>query len=377
MKFHEYRDEYSRFLQQHKLKSKDCPPATVYDRMLADGTIAKLVLAEREDADWFATKNLMLCLSEIDWINSNRPYYRIYPEYAEIFSCTELDIPLRHLMAPYRNFCIRLAEGAEFSIHGFKIGAVLFTFCQLKDMLGDLREGFERKASQDGKDLRLEQWWMCFRYHVVVPSGHRQNVGLLAAWPDQEDVLNMTLDDYMHRRFGTVPQSNPNWKMRMDVGEPDPESIKLLRLALAVAFLGAGNDRLIERDVLHADFNLYLDAVNRKDATKVQQLHDKAVKKRGEIGFTVGREEALLGRRSSGARLDQELGDGKELKYQHQRKGHIHKYWYGPGKSKLKMQWTKQVTVRPDRPLNPNKVRGVKTLESKEQELDILTRPDR
>lgn len=92
----------------------------------------------------------------------------------------------------------------------------------------------------------------------------------------------------------------------------------------------------------------------------------------GRPGFTVGRHEAILGRRADGSRDDNEVGGGCGLPHQHQRKGHFHKYWSGPDRDRLTVKWVRQLTVRPDLPLAPDYRYGERTLRSTQEQAAIL-----
>lgn len=62
------------------------------------------------------------------WCNSQRPYYRIYPDYAKVFAASKLNVPLKYLVLPYPAFVIRLAKGNELDCGDFLLSDV--TVCE-------------------------------------------------------------------------------------------------------------------------------------------------------------------------------------------------------------------------------------------------------
>jgi len=126
----------------------------------------------------------------------------------------------------------------------------------------------------------------------------------------------------------------------------------IFRIGIAIAFLATGGDKVIQADVLNKDLAKYLEAVNKNREQDVQQLADKATRRRNQKGFTIGRpsgNERILGQRSQQPAGESEH-TGRALQFQHQRAGHIHRYWTGPGKTIPVHKFVSQVTVRPDLP---------------------------
>lgn len=295
--------------------------------------------------------------AEAMWYLNERPYYRIHPDYAAIFAKTQLDVPVKFVNAPYTSFAVEFANGKEPSYGDSCVLSALFSYAKHDDMLKSL-QGYEYEDLPDSE----------FRSMMLVLIARNLQTG-----KTRKQGVSMCL--------GTDPElllgeklKNLETEAALDTGAPI-SSAELVRhmfsIAASVCFLATGGDKLIEPDVLNPDFRSYLDAVNRKDWAKTKALGQKAQRVRnGQPGFVVGREEALLGRRATN-RTDEEVGEGTELHYQHQRKGHFHKYWTGPDRDQLTVKWISQLTVRPDLPLNPADRVGSRTLDSKATEARI------
>lgn len=306
-------------------------------------------------------------LAERYWHHANRPYYRVYPDYAHVFAQTKLDIPVKYLRAPYPSFVVRFKSEEEPVVCGMRLLSVLVMVADVEQLVHSLPCGDEcEDPSHRTRSV------MHFIANLVNAEGKPSTLFtyLPAHAPGDDPDKDITLAEMLEtvnegEHFdGVVPPASAD-------GSRD-----ILRtiasVAASVCFLATGGDRLVDPDLLNKDFRPYLEAVNRKDAAAVAQFAEKAQRQRnGQVGFTVGREDGLLGRRAEN-RADEEIGEGRELAYQHQRKGHFHKFWTGPNREQLTVRWVRQLTVRPDLPLPPDVRRGSRTLDSKDTEQQIL-----
>ncbi len=143
----------------------------------------------------------------------------------------------------------------------------------------------------------------------------------------------------------------------MDWGIPISNELIIccMRISVAVCFLATGADKIVEPDVL----NRHRERFDRANPEERNNLHAKA-KQRGKHGWTIGRfeRETLIPRRSSSGG---NLGTGQELEFQHQRSAHFHVVRYGPAKSLSKVEFYRQITVRPDLDPSPITKKGYKT----------------
>lgn len=302
------------------------------------------------------TAQAMSHTADLLWIEAGRPYYRIYPDYAEVFSRTKLDIPVKHIGSPYRSYSIRFMAGHEPVFDKVTIQTLHVMLVRHAYVFASLPDVTESPIKEES-DLSS----LYVRLNGTIEDRDRESVIMLPFRDGADEFLSDRLASMAKRREGDHPAETYSDLM-----------IKLFSVALSVSFLATGGDKLVEPDLLNKDFPAYLAAVNRKDWTEVRAIGDKSHRQRnGQPGFTIGREETLLGRRAEN-RADEEVGEGRELAYQHQRKGHFHKFWTGPGRDQLVVKWVSQLTVRPDLPLPPTERVGARTLDSKNSEKKIL-----
>ena len=306
---------------------------------------------------------------EASWYASGRPYYRIFPPYIDVFSRTSLNVPCKYIKTPYASFVIRFPQGHEPLLQSQPVRALLVSL---------LPPDPAKRSAETHRDAMLV-------LSVQASREGQQNSGSsrsafsspLLGFRLYED---RTVDEAIHHG---VAESKTllltKQGQRMDDGHAltrieafDP----LLRIAVAVMFLATGGDKVISPDVLGADLAKYLEAVRCQDQATLRRLQDKAVRRRGQLGFTVGREhyatEGILGRTSQGLSSgNAEASRGRELSYQHQRCGHLHLYWTGPGRATPEMKFVSQITVRADLPpsqVAEGKARGFRTLPQRQKQ---------
>ncbi len=363
--FHEYADMHRRMLARltpmigkKKAAEKVGPPESFYRRYL--DTALNASGAVRPENRLAVTQG---ALTENDWVKAGRPYYRIFPDYVDVFRRTALDVPLRYVLAPFPAFVLRFAEGREPVFDGRALGCLLVG----RSTVSDLVRGIGLPGEED---------------QVPVDDATTIFLSLVEKNPDWDTYAGASYSLTWSKEEGEQTVSRfIEERGRADAQSADSKRVLLGGLAslvLSVCFLATGGDKLIEPDVLNRDFASYLEAVNKRDSAKAKELVRRAACMRyGAPGFTIGREETLLGRRAAN-REDGDFGgpgDGRELRYQHQRSGHFHKYWTGPNRDNLTVKWVNQLTVRADLPLGPQpdaSAPGSRTLTSKAEEAEIL-----
>ena len=50
------------------------------------------------------------CASELTWMDCNKPYYKVYPDWIPVFAQTKLDIPSEYLRTPFDAIAIRFPK---------------------------------------------------------------------------------------------------------------------------------------------------------------------------------------------------------------------------------------------------------------------------
>jgi hypothetical protein len=109
---------------------------------------------------------------------------------------------------------------------------------------------------------------------------------------------------------------------------PEDFAKNCIKLFISVGFLASSETSLTIFDILNRDIHKWTTATEEERGRMITRA-----KKRGKNGFLVGYDQMFINR---------------DLKYSHIRAGHPHLYWYGPGKSKLKMRFVAPTTVRKD-----------------------------
>lgn len=317
--------------------------------------------------------------AEYLWYHLQRPYYRIYPDYARIFSRTSLDIPVRYLQVPYPVFALRFDGGVTFS--GCPVTSVLAAVVSPGETARALyamseeqhqrtmRDGFSSMGYPAADVDHFMRRALEVRELMVFIQGPGLGAGVTGRVPVGPGGSMMNLGVRNTRAVVTalphgdqIDTSLNHWLFEADDVElrcssGDLEDLKtILRIVLSVSFLATGMDAVVEPEVLNRDLRAYLEAVNRRDTAAISRMAALATGVNARPGFVVGRPETLLGRRAGPCGEDDASGDGRELRFQHQRKGHLHRYWSkdDAGNRRLLMRFVRQLTVRHDLPLKPD-----------------------
>lgn len=300
-----------------------------------------------------------LCL-EYEWLSTGRPYYRVYPDYAKVFIRTRLNVPLKFLRSPYQAQLVRFQHGNELEIQGFKVRGLFFgvsTKGQLLSPFFSFHDAQDRAA--DGLGM--------LRAQMTTPSGADITPALCLSWtPEQRE---RTVAEHMEILAQNALPGRDDSKPARRVLE------ECWRIAISVSFLAIGGDKLIEPDILNADFPAYLEAVNTRNRARVRELAETSVTRRnGRAGFAVGRADKILGRRAeyrptTPDERDENCGT-RGLSYRHQRIGHVR---YLPRGDEWIGTWVRETTVRRDLPEPPDDARpGSRTLRSTAEQDRIL-----
>lgn len=345
---------------------------------------------ESGEMNWAAVEGRLI---EHLWYIHGQPYYRVFPEYADMFGRTTLDVPCELLRAPYPSISLRFAKGAE---PRFGRLAVTDVFLSVLTAAGIREIGARARRLPGHSHLtaffeKLADRWddeydETRRYQLLVACEEPEPVetGLPAdAFDDVPGHIGIGDRGRVFRSSGRLTPgrkveeiaiaatTDPKAEIPDEHREDWQGAIDFAtRVALSVCFLATGGDRLVEPDVLNKDFNAYLDAVNAKRLDEVKRLHDKATKVReGAVGYTVGKADAILGRRAydvdTTATTDEK---GRELKYRHYRQPHWQTFWTGKGRTTPVVRFIRLLVIRPDLPPPPEEPRrGYRTLKKKVQ----------
>lgn len=304
-------------------------------------------------------------VSEVFWYENSCRYYKLWPEYINIFRQTRLDLPGKVFQPPGPAFVVLLPKGQQDLLMGSQPVRAIMLSAQT---MPQFRDGFIRMCQRSG--IPAEAITAMIEEHKKKTPACGRLVGLAVVCeppPTHPDAWDMTLlhafeidDERLLQEQMTAHYDAVATAERLGPAAKSSRMTLLdaFRIMLSVSFLAVGQDRLIHPDVINADLQRYLEAVNARNEKRMGELHDRANRRRrGAEGYTVGRSELILGRRSKRQEetdvLAESLARG-ELTYQHQRGPHFHVFWTGQGRTTPTVKFINQLTVRADLPLNPD-----------------------
>lgn len=317
-------------------------------------------------------QNLAVFGAEYLLVTNGRPYFKIYPEFVAPLADTGLDVPSEYCKLPYESFEIRLPRESPICLHiNRKISTIRGTVAvenanvltmlvyeensslvaivkamkdfasshrpDVLDLVEIARNFTEVRAEYARSRQVISSLGLVLNW--ISPDGAMCNNSLVAVYPLTEA---MTLEESVSRHV-TRDSDTPTCSLLQETGDA-------LRLSLAVSFLATNHDRLIEPDILNKDLAKFCHPDT--DETTRKELHDRATRRRGNEGrgYTLGRRERLL--RVAEERNSEVTQEGRFLKHQHQRRGHIHRFHT---KTKMIYKWIPQLTVRPDLPVDSDR----------------------
>ncbi len=274
------------------------------------------------------------------WFFNKKPYYKVFPDVLPwIFEAARLDIPNELLHSPFSTILIRLPKDHRFDF--LSIDDQHFARCIL---ITETREG-------ELIDLSTGR------------SSQPNNIIIWVDFGEREDLADFPLYSYQYLSFHKGMTVEESLQIAQSKTEEDMPGIVIpneimtncLRLCAAVCFLATGADRIVEVDVLNRDMLRYAQA----DEERQKVIRQRAIRL-GKHGWTVGRDRELIF--PSRSRSSEESQSTGRHTHQHQRSGHFHVVRYGKGREDAKVQWYRQLTVRPDLPAPPaEKRRGYKS----------------
>jgi hypothetical protein len=290
---------------------------------------------------------------EWEWIDKKRPYYKIYPDLLPCLTTTKLTVPNQYLQLPFPSILIRLPKD-----HGMPELAVDEKHFVRAILAAD---GGKRKALMFGNENFIPQESDRRSITVWIDIGEAEGMPncMFPVYTYQQLLFeddNQTVEEALEWNVHHTTR-NVNGFLH-DGGVPVPIELidRCLRIVTAVSFLATGGDKIVEFDVLSRDLDRFVRARRQEDRAAQEQIITRAIRNH-KHGWTVGRELLFPARRESHSDNGQ-VGKDSELNFQHQRSAHWHWVRYGPGKHQLKLLFYKQLTVRPDLPINPDARRG-------------------
>lgn len=306
-----------------------------------------------------------LCTYVNTFKNDRRPYYKIFPGVARAFMKTKLSIPWEYLKSPYKVFLIRLPTGDDI-MPELKISENRYVTAIL--VVGSLREFIELSLPKNhGLSYDdLEHLRTIPSYMFVYPLIETPPFDYTALF----SILKLTVSSKVKSGDGTF-QELKNLEeavvltqglavdYRQQFGLSDDVERLCFKIAASTMLLATGGDKLVEPDILAADFR----AATNASPQRIVELHEKA-KRRGKNGWTIGNPESLFPRRTSDEDEQSDViaaGTHGELKHSHIRSGHFHVVRYGEGRELSRVQWYRPTVIRPDLPMKATESTGHKS----------------
>jgi hypothetical protein len=324
MEFNFYRTYYDvqkYFIKGQGLKCQLSPEQ--YYRELVDKSL-------RDDESSTAIQSV----SEITWLISGRPYFKVFSELVPVFSKCPIDIPAKFIEFPYglTAFAVYLPERDSNSIivdEQHYVRSILVY--RYKDVTEDVTKKLgldvvRGNTAYDDLNNRLTFW---------MDVGEKSQVGDLCLPVYTYKQMAWRSDETIDQALTALPQHS---SFEVGVKIPMEAVERCARLILSICFLAKSEDGLVVPDVLSKD---RLD-LRGASPEHVHILVDRA-KKKGKYGWVVGSHVMHVTEPSS-------VGGGREFSYSHIRMGHWHKVYFGAGRSQTKIVWYRPTVVRPDLP---------------------------
>lgn len=314
----------------------------------------------------------------------NRPYFKIYPDYAEMFRKTRLDVPIESFVLPYPVFDIVFSRESPLQIEGRSFFGM--HVCSLQ--ANETTNRWElRPTDSENPKYRLTcllygdmtvNWVKSFVKSSILnkmSAEHRAAAMPLfiefnidpalksveAAIRDFVNMVDNTLDENTKKNNDSEEFVTSSQRLKSDL----KAAIDVCsRIILSVSFLHRGFDAdLLEPDFLSKDLQPYLDAIQKKDEKKIVAIREKADKERGKKGVAIGKSDYLLGRRYiiRDVKEDECVDENqekpektRELTYCHMRSPHFRMVRVGKGRTEFRSKFIRQVIVRKDLPPKPS-----------------------
>lgn len=305
----------------------------------------------------------MALQSNIEWAAANRPYFNVYPDYAQMFVKTRLDVPSNSFVFPYKVFDVLFSKEhppkfGEICVHGFRIS----------ETTGDLKKRIISAQQFDNTDDRLiaiHSYYSSGGGEGTIKKGYSSIVLANTGEYTVEQSLAKTkeITFQMMKSKGVVNKEVEESFERLNFAAQS-----CMRIAISIAFLSSGHDpEVLGPDFIKKDFGAYLEALKKPEGEEqeraIKVIQKKADKERESASFAVGKYEHLLGRRyithSDSDREPTEGEEGKsgrELQYCHIRNPHFRMVRYGTGRAQVRSKLIKQIIVRKDLPPKPAEV---------------------
>lgn len=258
---------------------------------------------------------------ELDWVQSGRPHYKLWPDMVHALASTEMSVPCEYMQLPYGAFTILVPVDEE------------FPWLTGRPRLRAILVGWsDSNHTQDSRDRTLH---LNFQFDAEIPG---QPGTLVERSCSLGLVSGKTLDWVLQKAVGLPMSGDDNL---LTTKEIDP----WLRIVVCTAFFGLGSHELVRPDLTRKKEDQYRRAVQSGDTERAESVLRQA-SDRG--GHRVG-SEVTLPRPRHVSPTDGKTSEGHQHTDAHVRRGRLCRQLVGSGKNPAyEIRFTPPAVVRPD-----------------------------
>lgn len=270
--------------------------------------------------------------TELFWREAGHPYYKVDDAAVELFRKINIDVPFKHVVAPFKEFCIRFSETNPLRTRFGPVRSMLML------SLTPAQAQEEAKYVTGAKNY-VDKFTDANQNSVINSGAVMLFVDVGELDPNGLACMNYVL---MHRCDEiTVSESLKHLPLKGE-SELVASGIErdLLSIYVSVCFLSTSSDKILKPEVLSKDFAAYLEAERKQDTERIRVMTERA-KRKGKIGWLVDGKRELVH-----SQQDRYEGEptGRELRFRHVRSAHFRK------KESGLVVFVRQCVVRKDLP---------------------------
>jgi hypothetical protein len=288
---------------------------------------------------------MYLTTKSILWHKYQRPRYKVWSDYAVMFyHANTTALVLQDIKLPFPVFSIMLPEECPLTLGGNKVSELAvsnYSYAELGKALpkNAILEGFDSyEANRSTLSVRFLSRFGGENTDQVARVIHLQH--------HRDETDGESFGESVQRALATDNDMSPEYKVEVQ---------GWLNLAVTVSIL-ATKTQLLVPEILNADVQRYLEAVNAGNTSRAEQLVERATKRRHARSWVIGKygAVAVVGRYAKQCQSGDTGATGtRELKYSHVRSAHWHRHKTGVGRTEEKLMFHLPVVVRPDLPPPP------------------------
>ncbi len=291
---------------------------------------------------------------EEEWYRWGKPYFKIWPEMADMMGDISIDIPVTALKLPYESFAIRLADDDSNSFvdpNGPRLKWIM-----VYEVVVEKQDDVGFKINK--QSLKSASNWSVSKFSSRVKLGSGLSKALWLnycfnnEWRGVPNAFNYTLS--MDEKDGTIEEFfQKSWNRTADVvksslnqGEYNPsfELVqRIIKLAIATCFFGIDNHEYVLPDLPRKKLER---RIHRNNSVK-SALSELKKERENTKYWTIGREISLP-LPISLTTIETHKNERNALKNAYARRGHMRLQPCGPNRSERKLVFVHPHIVRSD-----------------------------